>query len=221
MSKESFFKNLERLKDIFKHDDEALGAMELLSKKIKESDETLFKASRKDSKISSEQLLLPPEMRDFPQAYGLFCDGACRGNPGPGAWASLAQKSEHEILFEISGTQAHTTNNQMELDAAIYGLVEYELYFKSRQLPLGDITLLVFCDSKYVIEGISKWVLGWKKRGWRKADNKTPENLERWQRLDELNEMPWKLKFIWVKGHAGHPQNEFCDQLANQALDDM
>ncbi|MCR9206504.1 MAG: ribonuclease HI, partial [Halobacteriovoraceae bacterium] len=138
--------------------------------------------------------------------------GACRGNPGPGAWGSLILSQKNEVLYEGSGVELGTTNNRMELMGAIDCLRN-----------LKDDTnkkIAVISDSKYVVDGITTWVAGWKKRGWKKADKKTPENLDLWQDLDSLAETFQNLKFQWVKGHSGYPQNEYVDELANHALDD-
>tara|TARA_Y100000780_G_scaffold219872_1_gene226561 strand:+ start:23742 stop:24386 length:645 start_codon:yes stop_codon:yes gene_type:complete len=142
----------------------------------------------------------------------LYSDGACRGNPGPGSWAFIAQNPQGELVHTASGVSKLTTNNKMELQGVIEGL-----HFVSEQ-PENFKKIFFYTDSKYVVDGITSWVKGWKRRGWKKADKKAPENLEQWQELDRLNEQ-FNVEFIWVKGHAGHPQNELCDQLANEALD--
>ncbi len=169
----------------------------------------------KDDDVKSQELLVPQELADKFD-FIAFSDGACRGNPGPGAWGSLVQRPDHEIIYEGSGVELMTTNNKMELQGAIEAL-----HFISQHphFDQGSLTVLV-SDSKYVVDGINQWVPGWKKRGWKKADKKTPENVDLWQRLDELRQSMGKVAFQWVKGHAGHPQNEFCDLLANQALDE-
>jgi len=142
----------------------------------------------------------------------IYSDGACRGNPGPGSWAFVAQNKSGEVLQKASGVSELTTNNRMELQGAIEGLAYLdtisEIYNK----------VIFYTDSRYVVDGISSWVKGWKARGWKKADKKTPENVEQWKLLDELAQKR-DVKFVWVKGHSGHPQNELCDQLANEALD--
>jgi ribonuclease HI len=167
---------------------------------------------------SSEKFPLPKEIVKGDNHFALFSDGACRGNPGPGSWGMMAQSSTGELIYHSSGVDTNTTNNRMELEGAIQALDHLIQYFSDNDL--GDsTTVFLYSDSKYVVDGISKWVAGWKKRGWKKADNKTPENVEQWKRLDQLTNEFDNLKFLWVKGHAGHPQNEYCDQLANQALD--
>lgn len=143
-----------------------------------------------------------------------YSDGACRGNPGPGAWAFVIQTDDGALLHEDFATELLTTNNRMELKGVIMGLqFLLEKGYQARQI-------VYFTDSRYVVDGITKWIAGWKARGWKKADKKTPENLELWQRLDELNGQ-LRVKYVWVKGHAGHEQNEYCDRLANKALDEQ
>lgn len=147
------------------------------------------------------------------QGVALFSDGACRGNPGAGSWAYVVQGSDGSVLFEESSVADFTTNNKMELGGAIAAL-EYSL-----RENLNDTSIFLYTDSTYVVKGITEWVKGWKARGWKKADKKEPENLELWKKLDELASHFSNLNWRWVKGHNGHPQNERCDQLANEALD--
>lgn len=138
----------------------------------------------------------------------IFTDGACRGNPGPGGWAALMRCGESER--SLSGAEADTTNNRMELTAAIEGLA-----------ALGQPSRAVLTtDSQYVRLGITQWIKNWKKRGWRRADKREVLNQDLWRRLDELNgrhDVQWK----WVKGHSGHPENEAADRAANVAIDKM
>ena len=135
----------------------------------------------------------------------LFCDGACLGNPGPGGWAYVlrvsAAKGNQEK--ECGGGEASTTNNRMELRGAIEGL-------RALNRPC-DVKL--YCDSQYVVKGINDWLAGWKARGWRKADKSPVLNAELWQELDELLGIH-KVEAVWVKGHAGHPENERVDAIA-------
>ncbi len=138
----------------------------------------------------------------------IFTDGACRGNPGPGGWAALLRIGEHEKL--ISGAEQETTNNRMELMAAIEGLSA--LKRPSR--------VVLTTDSQYVRQGITQWINGWKKNGWRTAARKPVKNQDLWQQLDAAlaqHEVEW----LWVKGHSGHEENERVDQAANDAIDDM
>jgi len=174
-------------------------------KKIEESINSMAEES------GSPSVSLPTPILNSDE-IALYSDGACRGNPGPGSWAFIAQNHEGELVHSSSGVSKLTTNNKMELQGVIEGLL-----FVSDQ-PQNFKKIFFYTDSKYVVDGITSWVKGWKRRGWKKADKKAPENLEQWQELDQLNEK-FNVEFIWVKGHAGHPQNELCDRLANEALD--
>jgi ribonuclease HI len=139
----------------------------------------------------------------------IYADGACRGNPGPGGWAALLISGDHRK--EISGSEKLTTNNRMELLAAISAL---EALRKPRT------TARVYTDSQYVIKGISEWVASWKQRGWKTADKKPVKNQDLWERLDKLAEQH-NLEWHWVRGHSGVEGNERVDQLANEAIDAM
>ena len=135
----------------------------------------------------------------------IYSDGACSGNPGPGGWGVVLISGKHRK--EISGGEQLTTNNRMELAAAISGLEA----LKKR----SDVDL--FTDSNYVRSGITGWIHGWKKNGWRTADKKPVKNVELWQELDRLREMH-HVTWHWLKGHAGHPENERADELARIAM---
>lgn len=134
----------------------------------------------------------------------IFTDGACRGNPGPGGWGAILRYGEVER--EISGGVAETTNNRMELMAAIAAL-------EALKRPL-DVDL--HTDSTYLRDGITKWIKLWKQREWRTSDKKRVKNIDLWQRL-ETAQGPHRIEWHWVKGHAGHPENERVDQLARAA----
>jgi ribonuclease HI len=134
----------------------------------------------------------------------LFTDGACLGNPGPGGWAYILKHPASGKVAEASGGEAQTTNNRMELMAVIAGLTA--LTRPSR--------VALFSDSKYVLGGLEEWMAGWKARGWKRKGNKPVLNVELWKQLDELIGRH-TVKFKWVKGHAGHPENERCDALAS------
>ena len=139
-----------------------------------------------------------------------FTDGACSGNPGPGGWGVVLQaKSGQNILREreLCGGAVETTNNRMELTAAIKALETLERESK--------ITLVT--DSAYVKDGITKWLLGWKDNGWRTAAKKPVKNVDLWQKLDDA-QAHHKVTWQWVKGHAGHPENERADALARQGM---
>lgn len=131
----------------------------------------------------------------------IFTDGACKGNPGPGGWGAILRAGGHEK--ELSGAEPGTTNNRMELMAAIQAL-------KALTRPCE---VVLHTDSQYVRDGITKWVHGWQRNGWRTADRKPVKNAELWQALLEAA-APHQVEWRWVRGHAGHPENERADQLA-------
>mgnify|MGYP001427429503 CR=1 FL=1 len=137
----------------------------------------------------------------------LYTDGACRGNPGPGGWGVLLRYAEQER--ELYGYQATATNNQMELMAAIRGL-------EALKQP-WEVTLTT--DSKYVLQGMTEWLAGWKRKGWKSASGQPVKNQDLWQRLD-IAAQPHKITWSWVRGHTGHPDNERVDGLANRAIDE-
>ena len=136
----------------------------------------------------------------------IYTDGACRGNPGPGGWAALLQMGEHEK--ELSGAEALTTNNRMELTAVIRAL-------EALKRP---VEVRLYTDSQYVRRGITEWLRAWKARGWRTADRKPVKNQDLWQLLEEAS-APHQIEWHWVPGHAGVPGNERVDRLANEAID--
>lgn len=138
----------------------------------------------------------------------LFTDGACKGNPGPGGWGAVLRFGEHEKL--LYGGLANTTNNQMELMAAIEGL-------KALKEPC---VVKLTTDSQYVRKGITEWLKNWKKNGWRTAAKAPVKNAELWQQLDEQCQRH-AVSWFWVKGHSGHPENELADQLANRGVEEL
>jgi ribonuclease HI len=134
-----------------------------------------------------------------------FTDGACSGNPGPGGWGVLLRMGKHEK--ELCGGEAATTNQQMELQAAVEAL-------KALTKPCN---ITIHSDSKYVVVGMTEWIHNWKAKGWKTAGKKPVSNLERWQELDRLaakHQVNWQ----WIKGHAGHPENERADELARKGI---
>ena len=139
------------------------------------------------------------------ETIDLFTDGACRGNPGPGGWGVLMRWRDHEK--ELKGGERDTTNNRMEMMAAIKGL-------ESLKRPSR---INVYTDSTYVRDGITKWIHGWKKRGWKTADKKPVKNVDLWQRLEAALE-PHQVDWHWVRGHDGHPENERADALARAGV---
>ena len=138
----------------------------------------------------------------------IFTDGACRGNPGPGGWGVLLIAGNRRKT--MYGGERETTNNRMELTAAIEALNALN----------GSRKVTLHTDSKYVMEGINSWLDNWKRRGWKTADKKPVKNQDLWQRLDEL-QTEHKIEWHWVKGHSGHAENERADELANRAIDEM
>ena len=138
----------------------------------------------------------------------IHTDGACRGNPGPGGWGAILSSGGQEK--ELYGAEPQTTNNRMELMAAIQAL---EALKRS-----CDVTLVT--DSEYLRKGVTEWLQTWRRRNWKTADRKPVKNQDLWQRLERAmngHRLHWK----WIKGHSGHPENERADQLANRAIDEM
>jgi ribonuclease HI len=151
-------------------------------------------------------------VKEEPEASGgpveLFTDGACSGNPGPGGWGVLIRWGNHEKT--LCGGEKETTNNRMELMAAIQAL---------ESLTRG-VNATLFTDSKYVKDGITQWIVNWKRNGWKTAAKKPVKNIDLWKRLDgalERHTVEWQ----WVKGHAGHVENERADELARQGLQEQ
>ncbi|HBF64291.1 MAG TPA: ribonuclease HI [Gammaproteobacteria bacterium] len=138
----------------------------------------------------------------------IFTDGACRGNPGPGGWAALLRSQGVEKMF--SGAEQETTNNQMELMAAIQGL---EALKRASSVVLTT-------DSQYVRQGITQWIHGWKRNGWKTSQKQPVKNKTLWQRLDTAV-AKHQVEWHWVKGHSGHEENERVDMAANDAIDVM
>jgi ribonuclease HI len=140
----------------------------------------------------------PPEVE-------VFTDGACSGNPGPGGWAAILRFRDTEK--ELAGGAPMTTNNRMEMTAAIEGLAALKRPCRVR----------VYTDSQYLRDGIMRWLPQWKARAWRTADKKPVKNIDLWQRLEEAA-IAHQIEWIWVRGHAGHPENERADALARAAI---
>jgi ribonuclease HI len=136
----------------------------------------------------------------------IFTDGSCLGNPGPGGYGAILRYKQHEKI--LSAGFYLTTNNRMELLAAITALETLK----------SPCTVALYSDSQYVRQGITSWIHNWKKRGWKTADKKVVRNVDLWQRLD-LAAQKHQIEWIWVKGHAGHPENERCDELAKAAAE--
>ncbi|HEY9150773.1 MAG: ribonuclease HI [Gammaproteobacteria bacterium] len=138
----------------------------------------------------------------------VYTDGACRGNPGPGGWGVLLRYNGHEKT--LKGAERATTNNRMELMAAIQAL---ESLTRPCKVQLTT-------DSQYVQKGITEWIAGWKRRGWKNAAKQPVKNADLWQRLETATHAH-QVRWHWVRGHSGHPENERADQLANEAIDEL
>lgn len=135
----------------------------------------------------------------------IFTDGACKGNPGPGGWGAILRYQDHER--EMEGAETLTTNNRMELTAAIEAL-------SSLTRPCE---VALYTDSDYLRQGMQSWLAQWKKKGWRNSKNEPVKNIDLWTRLDELAAQH-QIHWHWVKGHSGHPENDRADALANHAI---
>jgi len=136
----------------------------------------------------------------------IFTDGACKGNPGPGGWGAVIRYGQHEK--EISGGEPDTTNNRMELSAAIQAL----------KTLIEPCHVKLHTDSKYVLDGITKWVHGWQRNGWKNASKQPVRNADLWRDLIDAAARH-QVEWIWVKGHSGHPENERADRLASDAAE--
>ena len=139
------------------------------------------------------------------KTVSLYTDGACKGNPGKGGWGVLMRYGSHEK--ELFGGEAHTTNNRMELTAIIQGLAAIK----------RPCAVVIYTDSQYVKNGMEKWIHGWKKNGWKTAAKQPVKNEDLWQQLDRLAAQH-QIQWQWVRGHAGHAENERADALANQGV---
>ena len=141
----------------------------------------------------------------------VYTDGACSGNPGPGGWGVLMRATKDDEILkerELNGGERETTNNRMELMAAISALEALE----------RSSTITIITDSSYVKDGVTKWIHGWKRNGWKTAAKKPVKNAELWQRLD-VAQARHSVEWEWVKGHAGHPENERADELARAGME--
>ncbi|MEI8320718.1 MAG: ribonuclease HI [Alphaproteobacteria bacterium] len=135
----------------------------------------------------------------------IYTDGACQGNPGPGGWGALLRYKGHEKT--LSGFEPETTNNRMELMAAL----------KALESVTKGLEIHLYTDSEYLRKGITEWLIQWKKRGWKTASNKPVKNQDLWEILDTLNQK-FKIHWHWVRGHSGHAENERVDELAREAI---
>ena len=140
-----------------------------------------------------------------PQIVEIFCDGACSGNPGPGGYGSILRYGS--IVKELNGGTKDTTNNRMEMTAAIEAL---------RQLT-RPCRVSITTDSQYLVKGMTEWIEGWQRKGWRNSKKEPVLNSDLWELLLDLTK-PHTVQWLWVKGHAGHPENERCDELAREGI---
>ena len=154
---------------------------------------------------SENQVRMVPDPN--PPQVEIFTDGACRGNPGPGGWGAVLRAGAHER--EMFGYEPHTTNNRMEMMAALQALAALK----------RPSDVLITTDSQYLHKGLTEWLPGWKKRGWRTASRQPVKNADLWQDL-EAEVARHTVRWAWVRGHSGHPENERADRLANRAIDE-
>lgn len=138
----------------------------------------------------------------------IFCDGACSGNPGAGGWGSVLRYGDKEK--ELSGADGETTNNRMELTAAIEALASLK----------RPCRVVLTSDSQYVVKGMTEWIHGWVKKGWQSSKKEPVLNRDLWERLLELSKIH-RIEWLWVRGHNGHPENERCDELARRAIEEF
>lgn len=138
----------------------------------------------------------------------IYTDGACKGNPGPGGWGALLRYNGTEKT--LKGAEKNTTNNRMELTAAI----------KALEALKRPCTVALYTDSQYLRQGMTEWLVQWKKKGWRNSKKEPVKNADLWQKLDELS-FQHQIQWHWVRGHSGHPENEMADALANQAIEEL
>ena len=139
----------------------------------------------------------------------IYTDGGCRGNPGIGGWGVWLRYKDHDK--RLKGSELNTTNNKMELTASIRAL---------QSLKSNDITVDLYTDSKYVIQGINEWIDAWKAKDWKTANKKKVKNIDLWKQLDTLNQK-FSVNWYWVKGHSDDPGNDMADRLANEAMDEI
>ena len=139
----------------------------------------------------------------------IYTDGGCRGNPGIGGWGVWLRYKDHDK--KLKGSELNTTNNKMELTASIRAL---------QTLKSNDITVDLYTDSKYVIQGINEWIDAWKAKDWKTANKKKVKNIDLWKQLDTLNQK-FSVNWYWVKGHSDDPGNDMADRLANEAMDEI
>ncbi|WP_343637835.1 ribonuclease HI [Roseateles sp.] len=158
-----------------------------------------------DTSADTSAAAAPAAPKIAKPAVVIYTDGACKGNPGPGGWGAWLKSGDHEK--ELFGGERNTTNNRMELTAVIEALSSLK----------RSCNIVIYTDSEYVRKGMTEWISGWQRRGWKTADGKPVKNAELWQRLDALRKLH-TVEWRWVKGHAGDPGNERADALANKGV---
>jgi ribonuclease HI len=215
--KQSWIQTLEQIQQRYVDNPKVQQSVDFLKSVILDLPSRFVTTTRSSPKSSMiEDMPLPKEISSK-EHIAVFSDGACVGNPGPGSWAAFAQDHEGNKIFESSSFDGNTTNNKMEMQGVINGLLQILDHADGAKQVFE---VFVYTDSKYVVDGVNQWMPNWKKNGWKKADQKSPENLVLWQELDELlkHEGFIKVHLHWVKGHAGHPQNEYCDKMCQNLL---
>jgi len=215
--KQSWIQTLEQIQQRYADKPKVQHSVDCLKSVILDLPSRFVTTTRSNLKSTAiEDMPLPKEIT-AKEHIAVFTDGACVGNPGPGSWAAFAQDFEGNKIFESSSFDGNTTNNKMEMQGVINGLLQILDHADGAQRVYE---VFVYTDSKYVVDGVNQWMPNWKKNGWKKADQKSPENLVLWQELDELikHEGFIKVHLLWVKGHAGHPQNEYCDKMCQNLL---
>ena len=178
---------------------------EMVTRFMKENRASLDKVKGRYAEEDSVYIAPAPTEPEGP--IQIFTDGACKPNPGKGGWGAIVRYPGKPDV-ELSGHAAHTTNNKMELTGAVMAL---------QSLPGSGLKVILTTDSQYLRNAMIQWLPNWKKNGWRTADKQPVKNADLWRELDSLNRKH-KVKWEWTPGHAGHPENERCDQLANEAI---
>lgn len=208
-TKRSLLSNLKKIKDLFV-DEVSQASVDQLISRVNEMGEDIIPVM--------ESYPIPKELK-LKTEYAVFSDGACRGNPGPGSWGVMAQDYKGDVLFESASFDENTTNNRMELLGAQKGLELLSEHLEENSIQSKSIKVFLYSDSNYVVQGLNSWRHNWKKKSWKKSDNKPVDNLEYWKSLDNQTLNFTGVQAVWVKGHSNHPQNERCDQLCNEILD--
>jgi len=198
-------KLIEELKVLLKENPNALFYLDELTRSCSENANSDNQLTENNSDTANES------NKEF---FYIYSDGGCRGNPGPGAYGFVIKDHQKNLVKEDSGYFPNSTNNKMEMMACIKGLD-----YLSKNFDLSKLNVTLISDSQYLLKGMKEWMIGWKKRGWKKSDKKEPENLNLWKQLDQFKTDIKTVEYEWVKGHSGHAENERCDELVNICLD--